>query len=744
MLQQAYEIGDDDSPETICEKVRQGVEDAGLDPDEWAPYLLRASGTSTGTERLAGLSRETIRIRTSELLRRITVERSRSAPLVIAIDDLHLAGRIAEEFLVQINQALPSSRVLLLTTYRPAYRLPWGDRPYVTQFGLQPLSRGRSCVLLHHLLPIEQQSNDLIHRILDSAQGNPFFLEELARDAAGRHGEGEPLTVTDAIQETLLPRMSRLTDGARRLLVIVSVLGDEAPLRLVDRVLGRPRGLAPFLAEVRKHELLHEESERGEALLSFTHPLMGRAVYEFLPVEERQGLHAAVGAALEELHAGRLQEVYDLLAYHYARSADSAKAIAYLPHLIQKAGQNFPLLEAVTALDRALGHATRLPAGAQRDRLIVDLVTRQAHALVKLGRLEGARDLLLRHLQCVESLDNPQFAGPFFLALAGTCGFLGEAAPAAIWVRRAAEEARRCGDAATLSAAEHGLALDCLWAGRFGEGIEHGRGAVARLGKRRERWWTGQAMWGKGMNCIVTGHLNQAIEIEEAAWEAAREAGDARLECFTAFTKGWAHALRGDWQKGLAACTRAVELAPDPLAMALAQGWLGAACVEMEDWEQAAFVLFQAYGRFLAWKCRPPRALVCAWLSDALLGRGQQQRAQELAGEGLALSEGLGFPLAGALARRALGRIARARGALVEAEGHFHGAHQGFQSIGAAYEGARTLLDLAAIADASGRPDASAIHLAAARKTFSDLSISFGATRSGVPTASLQGAAAQG
>jgi tetratricopeptide (TPR) repeat protein len=241
-------------------------------------------------------------------------------------------------------------------------------------------------------------------------------------------------------------------------------------------------------------------------------------------------------------------------------------------------------------------------------------------------------------------------------------------------------------------------------------------------------------MWGKGMNCIVTGHLNQAIEIEEAAWEAAREAGDARLECFTAFTKGWAHALRGDWQKGLAACRRAVELAPDPLAMALAQGWLGAACVEMEDWEQAAFVLFQAYGRFLAWKCRPPRALVCAWLSDALLGRGQQQRAQELAGEGLVLSEELGVPLAGALARRALGRIARARGALVEAEAHFHGAHKGFQSIGAAYEGARTLLDLAAIADASGRPDASAIHLAAARKTFSDLSISFDATRSGVPT----------
>jgi hypothetical protein len=65
----------------------------------------------------------------------------------------------------------------------------------------------------------------------------------------------------------------------------------------------------------------------------------------------------------------------------------------------------------------------------------------------------------------------------------------------------------------------------------------------------------------------------------------------------------------------------------------------------MEDPEGAATVLFQAYDQFVAWKCRPLRALVCAWLSEALLGRGQQERALELAGEGLALSDELGVPL---------------------------------------------------------------------------------------------------
>src|SRR5262249_46401601 len=153
--------------------------------------------------------------------------------------------------------------------------------------------------------------------------------------------------------------------------------------------------------------------------------------YEALPFEERQRLHAAVGAALEEIHAGRLHSVCDQLAYQYGRSADSAKAIAYLPYLIQKAGETYPPINALATLDRSLEHAAALPESDQRDRLIVDLVARQGQALVKLGQLERARDLLLSHVAQIESLNNAQFAGPFFLILAEACSFLGDADAAA-------------------------------------------------------------------------------------------------------------------------------------------------------------------------------------------------------------------------------------------------------------------------------------------------------------------------
>jgi hypothetical protein len=69
------------------------------------------------------------------------------------------------------------------------------------------------------------------------------------------------------------------------------------------------------------------------------------------------------------------------------------------------------------------------------------------------------------------------------------------------------------------------------------------------------------------------------------------------------------------------------------------------------------------------------------------------------------------------------------------------GAHQAFQSIGAAYEGARTLLDLAVTAGASSRPDAAATHLAAAQRAFSDLKVPFYAAHAAKLADNLPGAA---
>ena len=111
--------------------------------------------------------------------------------------------------------------------------------------------------------------------------------------------------------------------------------------------------------------------------------------------EERRTLHAVAGRALEALYADRLEEAYDRLAYHYARTDEASKAIGYLTRFAEKAARSYAHAEAVTALQEALRHVERLPTAA-RDHCVLDIVLRLAHSLYFLGRFQETLALLLR------------------------------------------------------------------------------------------------------------------------------------------------------------------------------------------------------------------------------------------------------------------------------------------------------------------------------------------------------------
>jgi pyrroloquinoline quinone (PQQ) biosynthesis protein C len=114
--------------------------------------------------------------------------------------------------------------------------------------------------------------------------------------------------------------------------------------------------------------------------------------YASLLTAHRQMLHAAAGRALEALYVDRLEEACDRLAYHYAHTDNAAKAVEYLTRSAEKAARSFAHAEVVAALQEALGHAERLPA-ADRDRLLLDVVLRQVHSLIFLGRFGETLDL---------------------------------------------------------------------------------------------------------------------------------------------------------------------------------------------------------------------------------------------------------------------------------------------------------------------------------------------------------------
>jgi len=703
-----------DAAEEVAEKARFGLEEVGMDGGEGTPYLLHLMGAREGTDALAGLSPEAIKGQIFEIIRQLALNGSRKRPIILNVEDLHWIDSTSEEWFASLVESLSGAPILLLCTYRPGYRPPWIDLSYSTQLSLRPLSDADASSVVRSVLGAETAADSVVRMILDRAEGNPFFLEELSRAVAEHADLGSEVAVPETIQGVLMARIDRLAEEPRRVLQTASVLGREFSVRLLAAIWEGPGTLEPHLLDLKRQEFLHERPGTSEPVYAFKHALTQDVAYDSMLTARRQALHEAAAQALERLHAGRLEEAYDRLAHHYSKTAHAEKAVEYLSRFAEATFERHSHAEARVTLGEALRHAERLPAG-ERDRRILELTLRLVNCLYFLGRMEESRDLLLGQRARLEALGDCRITGPYHFWLGHTFSHLGDYEGADTSARRAIDEGQRCGDEETIARAHYVLAREGVWTGRFREGAEHGRRAAALLERAGERWWLGHSHFWIGLNLHFQGEFDLALDAAARGRAVGEAIGDPRLQSYAAWNAGFYLATRGDAEAGIDECARALELSPDPLNTAFATGWLGFAYREHGDFDRAidhleraiASMHEYAYPRLVGW--------YQGWLSEAYLRRGDVERARELAREALDISvETRGAWAAGA-AERALGRIALAGGDAREAESRLGGALERFASIEAWFDIAVTQLDLAEHARLDGRPDEAAAHLAEAR-----------------------------
>jgi predicted ATPase len=172
IVRQNFAVREADSDESLAEKVRSGLREVALDPDEWGSILLLFLGAKQGTEQLAMLTPETIKARTFEALRQLSLAGSRRRTLILAVEDLHWIDKISEEYLSSMVKSLSGAPILLLTTYRPGYRPPWMERSFATQLPLRPLSSSDSLRVVRSVASAEKLPEALASTIVAKAEGN--------------------------------------------------------------------------------------------------------------------------------------------------------------------------------------------------------------------------------------------------------------------------------------------------------------------------------------------------------------------------------------------------------------------------------------------------------------------------------------------------------------------------------------------------------------------------------------------
>ncbi len=222
------------------------------------------------------------------------------SPLLVVVEDVHWADQSTRDLLSFLFTRRFSQPVSVVVSYRTddlhrrhplrAAAAQWGRLPGVHRSQLAPLSDASVRTLVHAIHP-GPLAESTVHTIVERAEGNAFFAEELlvATELGGR---GLPHELADL----LLVRLDQLDAAARQTVRAASCAGRQVSHELLERVAGlAPETLEQGLRDAVESNVLVALGSSGYA---FRHALLAEAVYHDLLPGERTRLHAAYVAAL--------------------------------------------------------------------------------------------------------------------------------------------------------------------------------------------------------------------------------------------------------------------------------------------------------------------------------------------------------------------------------------------------------------------------------------------------------------
>ena len=333
-------------------------------------------------------------------LARLT-DRAATAPVLLVLEDLHWADTSTLDLTVFLAHNLDSRPVLLLATYRA------DEPPSAERMGrLADRVRRSGSAVLFDLGPLETDElsallaartdgslpSKLTNEILDRAEGNPFFAEELLA------ATGDPSSeLPRRLRDLLLQRWTQLDRRTQDLLRVAAAAGRDVEYQLLCAVAARPEhDVRESLRRAVEHGVLVADQATGS--FRFRHALLAEAIYATILPGEREELHARLAEELEESEAASAAE----LAPHWAAAGRTREALAASVEAAGEAEAVFGLAEGLAHLERALALWDAVPDAADLVGFDVpELCGRAARLASQVGASTRAIELARRAIELV-------------------------------------------------------------------------------------------------------------------------------------------------------------------------------------------------------------------------------------------------------------------------------------------------------------------------------------------------------
>jgi class 3 adenylate cyclase/tetratricopeptide (TPR) repeat protein len=504
-----------------------------------------------------------------DAIRELLVRESQIKPLVVAIDDLHWIDSTSEEFLTYLIKGLANTNILLILLYRSEYVHTWGSKSYYNQVGVDQLSNDAISAIVQSVLGGGEIVPELRELILSRTGGNPLFVEEFTQgllengaikkrdDRYVLSREVSNIQVPDTVQGIIAARLDRLEDNLKRTLQVASVIGRDFAFLILKTISGMREELKPYLLDLQELEFIYEKRLFPDLEYVFKNTLTQEVAYNSLLQKRKKEIHEKIGKAIEEIYAERLEEFYEILAYHATAAGQKESAIDYLILASEKAHRAAAHREEATLLKRAI---TMAEENGEQD-VLADLRARCGRAYAAIGIWKNARPELEEALRRLPS-DAIELQAEVMADLAIACFWLMDPVGLRDYCNKTLSIAKKINRRDLEFAAISGLAgadsidghlsssmkqyelaitqatkygttvpghalefypLELYWAGRLDEAIEWSRKAIQTCGEVGDTFLLLRALSNLGVSLASRGRYNEALQIFKEAEQVGRE-----------------------------------------------------------------------------------------------------------------------------------------------------------------------------------------------------------------------------
>jgi DNA-binding SARP family transcriptional activator len=250
-------------------------------------------------------------------VRRLLEAVARNRPLVVVLEDVHWAEPTLLDLVEYLESWITDAPVLVVCLARTSLleqRPGWGRSPSTETIILQPLSGDECAELVAELVGEGELSEAVRARIVEAAEGNALFVEQLHAYLTEDVEPGDVESVPPSIEALLASRLDTLEPGERAVVERAAVIGRDFEPNAVMH-LSPPEELAGLdsrFAILERRGLIRALRGRpGDESLRFHHVLIRDVAYFGITKEARADLHERHGAWLDQRG-----EADELIGYH--------------------------------------------------------------------------------------------------------------------------------------------------------------------------------------------------------------------------------------------------------------------------------------------------------------------------------------------------------------------------------------------------------------------------------------------